>query len=390
MISTILSGLMSAGFGSLVNSIIGWVANSVIYMIGQFLNLVNNQTAPDIYSQNFSHYLKLMEITSASLMLPLIMFAIIKLVITQNSQGLLKLIGVDIPISLLGTGFAMVMIKFALELVDRLSAMFLESAGISLSQGLSNLGAYLLSVSTPGSNLLPGFFTLVILLIFIFGFLGLVFEMIVRSAAIELAVLFLPLAFMGLIWPSTSHWLRKMIDLLISLIISKLIVVVVIALAVSQLTSVHNVTVGSVLTALALLLLAVYSPFFLMHIIPAMEYFGSVSQMGHSAKANITQKASKLTQAVSGVAGMDSTAFALSEQTGGVNSVIDSNLSAASTSTSTNGATLDTHFPSSNFESLNFYDPAEREIDLELFNSAYEDILTMRKAAGLDATDSQK
>ena len=195
---------------------------------------------------------------------------------------------------------------------------------------------------------------------------------------------------MGLIWPSTSHWLRKMIDLLISLIISKLIVVVVIALAVSQLTSVHNVTVGSVLTALALLLLAVYSPFFLMHIIPAMEYFGSVSQMGHSAKANITQKASKLTQAVSGVAGMDSTAFALSEQTGGVNSVIDSNLSAASTSTSTNGATLDTHFPSSNFESLNFYDPAEREIDLELFNSAYEDILTMRKAAGLDATDSQK
>ncbi len=390
MISTILSGLMSAGFGSLVNSIIGWVANSVIYMIGQFLNLVNNQTAPDIYSQNFSHYLKLMEITSASLMLPLIMFAIIKLVITQNSQGLLKLVGVDIPVSLLGTGFAMVMIKFALELVDRLSAMFLESAGISLSQGLSNLGAYLLAVSTPGSNGLPGFFTLVILLIFIFGFLGLVFEMIVRSAAIELAVLFLPLAFMGLIWPSTSHWLRKMIDLLISLIISKLIVVVVIALAVSQLISVHNVTVGSVLTALALLLLAVYSPFFLMHVIPAMEHFGSVSQMGHSAKANIRQKASKLTQGVSGVVGMDSTAFALSEQTGGVNSVIDSNLSAASTGTASGGATFGTHSLGSNFDSLNFYDPAEREIDLELFNSAYEDILTMRKAAGLDATDSQK
>ncbi len=386
MVASILSGLFSASFGKFVNSLISWIANTVVYSIAQILIILNNQTEPDIFSQNFNHYLRLMELTTAGLMLPLVMFAIIKHLITQNSQGLIKLATIDIPVSLMGTAIAIILIKYSLQLVDNLCAMYLSSAGVDMSKGLNNLGHYLLNASNPGTSHLPGFFTLVILLIFAAGFFGLVFEMIIRSAAIELAVLFLPLGFMGLIWPSTSHWLRKMIDLIVSLIISKLVVVVVISLAIGQLISDSSVTVGSMLTALAMLLLSVFSPFLLMHIIPAMEHFGNISQMGHSFKDNMTQKASKAAQLAAGGGLTEAAALESVGAAEGAKSVIDSNLSQVSDSFENFNGNGPTGYDSSASE--NFGAAAGfSDVNEEMYNAAYEDILAKRKAAGLDLLD---
>jgi hypothetical protein len=388
--SGILSGLFSVSVGKVINSIISWVAASAIYLTGEVGSFLNGQLQPDISSANFGHYLNLVELTSAALLLPLVFAAAIKLIVTQDIQGLIKLIGIHIPIALTGTALAVVLIKLLLKLTDNLSTMFLNSAGVDLSSGLENLGRYLTMVSSPSSNNLPGFFTLIILLVFIGGFVGLIIEMIIRSAAIELAVLFLPLAFMGIVWPSTSHWLRKMIDIIASLIFSKLIVVVIIAISIGQLTQSKSISIGSILEALSMLLLAVYCPFFLMHVIPAMEHFGTVSSAGNSFKNSMAEKAGSFATATFGGGSFNSSALESNEMSSGsfgANSVIDNKLSGAKETFSQNVSDVTTESVTSSSSKDGLYNDISHRYDPQLVQYAYDDILEMRKRAGLDVYD---
>ena len=54
-------------------------------------------------------------------------------------------------------------------------------------------------------------------------------ELAVRSAAIGAAALFLPLALVGLAWPATSHWARRLGETLAALVLSKLVIAAVLA-----------------------------------------------------------------------------------------------------------------------------------------------------------------
>src|SRR5205823_3884826 len=100
--------------------------------------------------------------------------------------------------------------------------------------------------------------------------------MIIRDAAIYVCVFFLPLTFVAMIWPATSRWARRLVEVLVAIILSKFVVVSILSLATAAIanTNVANgqgQTFERMIAGSALLVLAAWSPFALMRLIPMME-----------------------------------------------------------------------------------------------------------------------
>jgi len=94
-------------------------------------------------------------------------------------------------------------------------------------------------------------------------------ELALRSAAVAVASLFIPLALVGLVWSATSHWARRVGETLAALICSKLVIAGVLSLAALSLRT--DSSVSGVIEGIALLLLAALAPFSLLRLIPIVE-----------------------------------------------------------------------------------------------------------------------
>ncbi len=70
--------------------------------------------------------------------------------------------------------------------------------------------------------------------------LALALELMVREAAVYVVVLMLPLAFAALVWPARRVWAVRLVELLVSLILSKFVIVAVLSLAGAALASGGN------------------------------------------------------------------------------------------------------------------------------------------------------
>jgi hypothetical protein len=97
-------------------------------------------------------------------------------------------------------------------------------------------------------------------------------ELLIRSAAIYAAVLFLPFTFVAMIWPATTRWCKRLIEILLAIIFAKFVIVAIMALAAAGLghSRSHEAFQG-VMAGAALMLLAAFSPFVLLRLIPFAE-----------------------------------------------------------------------------------------------------------------------
>ena len=107
-----------------------------------------------------------------------------------------------------------------------------------------------------------------------FGVVGSFFvwlELLVRSAAVTAAVFFLPMILAGLVWPAAMRWTKRLIEILVALILSKFVIVAVISLATAALADPGGGGFGTVMGAAALMLMAAFSPFAIMKLVPMVE-----------------------------------------------------------------------------------------------------------------------
>jgi hypothetical protein len=95
--------------------------------------------------------------------------------------------------------------------------------------------------------------------------------LLVRSAAVTVSVIFLPLMLASLVWPATSRWTRRLVETLVALILSKFVIVAVISLATAALADPGGGGFGSVMGAAALMLMAAFSPMAILKLMPMAE-----------------------------------------------------------------------------------------------------------------------
>jgi hypothetical protein len=129
-------------------------------------------------------------------------------------------------------------------------------------------------IAAPGA---PSFIVFVAGILVALAALVLWIELVVRAAAVTAAALFLPLALAGLVFPAVSHWCRRLADTLAALVLSKLVVAAVLSLAAGAIAGGLGVGArgsggfASIVTGVALLAMAAFSPFTLLKLVPAVE-----------------------------------------------------------------------------------------------------------------------
>jgi hypothetical protein len=205
---------------------------------------------------------------------------------------------------------AIVATQLIVSITDGLAATVVQGLGGGSGNLLQSVGDAYKNALDDTSGAVPLFGVFLGAIILAVGAFVLWLEMVIRDAAIYVALFFLPLTFVAMIWPATSRWARRLVEFLVAVILAKFVIVAILALASAAITQTRLAQPGSgnvferMIAGAALLVLAAWSPFGLLRLIPMMEAAAAVVRgqraavAGAAGSAGIHSPASYIRQAM--------------------------------------------------------------------------------------------
>ncbi|HUY30680.1 MAG TPA: hypothetical protein VMV02_06790 [Acidimicrobiales bacterium] len=301
-----LFGLGAGAVRAIVDTMLGeitrWVAAGAGSVLGSLGAVLTSTTTPDLGAGFLGEYATMTAI-SAGLALPLLLLAVVRAVVHQDLAELLRATLLRLPVALLLAGAAVGLVSLALQAADALSGALLAVAGHPVGAFVGNLVIDLTVASAASGSAADGGFAALLLaaVAAVVAFLLWV-ELVVRSAAVAAATLFVPLALAGLVWPATAHWARRLAETLFALVLAKVVVAGVLALAGTMLAS--GAGISGAIEGVALLLLATFAPFTVLRLVPMVEG-GAISHLEGSAGRSVARAArtASLTSVIGSAAG---------------------------------------------------------------------------------------
>jgi hypothetical protein len=254
--------------GSVLNGVVAYLAAGATAVLAPVQRLLSG-TAPRLAGSWVGGHLGVMIILAGTLIAPMLAAATIGAVVRQDMARLARTWGVFLPVATVGAGLVIPLTSEGLAVTDAMSSAIGSHLGVSLAAALLSLGSTVeASAATTGGGVLVG--GLLALLVVTGGFL-LWLELLLRTAAIDFAVFFMPLALAGLVWPATVHWARRCLHLLVALLLSKFVIVVALVVGAGALSSVGPHPLDHALMGSAVLALAAFAPFVLLRMAPVIE-----------------------------------------------------------------------------------------------------------------------
>lgn len=277
------SGLFSFGVSTLVNAFFGglsrWVETGTAALVAAFGHVLTTTTKVPLGSGFLTEFALVARI-GALLAGPFLLLAVIQAIVRQDLSLLLRAVFLRLPLALVFGGIALALVAQALSVTDSLSAALLDVAGSSARAELD----FLVNAFGPGGVQYAGFLGFLLALMAAVVAFVLWVELVIRSAAIAVAALFIPIALAGTVWSATSHWARRVGEILAALIVSKLVIAGVLALAALSLNPGSGLS--GTIQAIALLLLACLAPFSLLRLVPIVEAGAIAHLEGMSRRAH--------------------------------------------------------------------------------------------------------
>ena len=270
-IPSIGGSLTGAAARTVFSALSTWLASGGVALVDHVLGLLKTTTAilpagsGSKGSSWFAGEEEVMLGLMAFVILPMLLVATVAAVARQDLARLGRTWLVALPVSIVSAFVGVGVTRGALKLTDSLSAAILARVDVSKLIGHA-VGAV---VTHDAGNIAGGSVAILFIasLAIVAGIL-LWLELVVRSAAIYVALLFLPLALSGLVWPSTSHMARRLVQMLVALILSKFVVAAVLALGAQAVSGGGG---EGALAGVAVLLLAGFAPFTLLRMAPVVE-----------------------------------------------------------------------------------------------------------------------
>src|SRR5580692_4464678 len=240
--------IAASGFESVLDGISQWVASGAEWLLGQIGDVLVSTTTVDIGATWFrAHYGQMTALAGV----------------------------VILPLALLLAVVAIQVVVLSLSATDAMSNAVAGGSGADVRSLLTGVIKGL--VAAAADPTIASFVLLLIALLVAVAAFVLWIELLIRAAAVYVAVLFLPLALATLVWPAVSHWCRRLIETLAALILSKFVIVATLSLAAGAVSSGASGAPNSggfsaVLAGGALLvMMATFVPFSLLRLIPVME-----------------------------------------------------------------------------------------------------------------------
>jgi type IV secretion system protein TrbL len=264
--------LQAAG-DQVMQGVTKWVADGASWLVGQAGKLIDQTTTPRLQSAWFGGQYRSMAALAAIFALPLLLLSVLQGVLRRDSGVVVRAAFVHLPAAFILTAGAVTVVTLFLTLTDEMSAQVAGSVGSDAKDFFSDVGKTLTKLGAAGGNgAVPLFAVFLGGLIAAVGAFFVWVELLIRSAAIYVTVLFLPFTFVAMIWPHTAKWCRRLVEVLFSIIFAKFVIVAIMALAAAGLgQSRSQDAFQGVLAGTALMLLAALSPFALLRLIPMAE-----------------------------------------------------------------------------------------------------------------------
>ncbi|MGH9126751.1 MAG: hypothetical protein ACRDZ8_18775, partial [Acidimicrobiales bacterium] len=252
---------------TVLGSFASFLAQGVADVLDQVATAIDNTTKVTLDASWFQSNFDAMRSLAVLVLLPMVLVGLISAVIRRDASQLWRAGGVYIPVAILGGVLLIALTEKALAVTDWATAALTGNVTTSDHSAVAILKNAVLVIS--GDPSLASALAEVVLMIALFGALLIWMELLLRTAAIYVVVLFLPLAMSGLVWKGSAQWTRKMLEALVALILSKFVIVVVLALAAGMITAGKGV--GTVMEGATLLMLAAAAPFALLRLVPIVE-----------------------------------------------------------------------------------------------------------------------
>jgi hypothetical protein len=290
----VINGAVKVGVGSatdsLMSGISSWAADGASWLLSTIGRQVDHSTRPRLGSPWFANRYDAVRNVSIGLALAFLLVAITQAALRRDLKLLIRCSLVMLPTALLLMFAAVTLVELGLALTDELSAAVLGGANGEMREAFGDLGR-VLSVGGGAQPALPGFLIFIAALMTSLLSLLVWLELALREAAVYLAVMFLPLALAGAVWPRTGHWAWRLASWLVALVLAKLTIAVAFSLAGSMVAGARPGSGGlsALLAGAAVLVLAASSPWILLRLIPF-----SASPEGSIHRTELTSSARQL------------------------------------------------------------------------------------------------
>jgi hypothetical protein len=246
-VTSFVGDAASSGFEAMVGGLTAWVVDAVVWLVGGVFNFFLDSTDPNVQADWFITGDGPYATTAAlgGVLLVVFVFAgIAQGVVNGDVGGMLRRIALELPMSVLGMVGLVTITQVLIRVTDELSGAVLSN----FQDDVAEFGHVVGTLAFMQGPHATAFVVFLFGLVAVIAGLVLVAELVVRASLIYIVVALAPLVFASRLWPATKGASRKLLDLLVALILSKL--VIAIALGVAAAAAVGTGSGGEV-TALA-------------------------------------------------------------------------------------------------------------------------------------------
>jgi len=226
----LVGGAAAQGFGLIIGGLSKWVLDAVVWVVGGVFNFFLGATDPNVQADWFIRghgpYATTVGI-AATLLVGFVLIGITQGVLTGDVAGMLRRITFELPVAVLAMVGLITVTQALIRLTDELSRGLLKQFGDDVQHFTAGVN----SVSALGGPTTSSFVVVVLALVSVLAGVVLVAELVVRSALIYIVVALAPLVFAAQLWPALRGVARKLLELLVALIVSKLVVAIALAVA---------------------------------------------------------------------------------------------------------------------------------------------------------------
>ncbi len=260
---------------AVLTGLAAWVSGAAHAVLAATAGVIGTSTRPQLESSWFSaSYWRMAEI-GMLLTVPFLFAACVQGILRSDPSLIGRAALGYLPLAVLGTSIAAPLTTLLLSASDGLSTLITAAAGEAPGAALAKLGA-----STGALAGVSGTF-----IVFVVGFvtvaatLTLWVELLIRAAAVYVIVLLLPVVFAALVWPARRVWAIRSVEILIALILAKFAIVAVLSLGGAAIG--HGVIgPAAILVGVTLVMLAAFSPWALLRLLPLHEMAAGVEGLG--------------------------------------------------------------------------------------------------------------
>jgi hypothetical protein len=279
IVETVVGAPAGWAWEKVTSGLTSWILGAVGYFVDGILNFLKTAARPDVTAAWFagtgSPYATVRNV-AVTLLLGFVLLGLLQGLLAGDVNAMLRRVASDLPFAVLGMIATTVIVAKLLDLTDALSTAVLDQSGGQAVDFLSGFG-----VQVTGAT--EGFAAVLLGIVAVLAAFFVWVELMVRSVLVYVLVALSPLAFASSVWPVARGLVRKLAELLVAIILSKLVVCIAISVGVAALagnedpaaaasgSGVPAASLGALFVGTAVLGLAAFAPFMLLKLIPLAE-----------------------------------------------------------------------------------------------------------------------